>query len=215
MLKLKKIAITGGVASGKSSVCRFFEELGAFVANADAIVHKLLDPNTDLGQKIIRQFGTEILDHDPDNDKGNAKSELNGNVRFNRRMLAEEVFNDPAQLKKLEELLHPSVLREIEQQYRQADAKKFTSFVVEIPLLFEIGAEGFYDVIIAVLTNEADAKARFVKAGHQPKEYDQRMSRQFKPSVKAAKAHYTIHNNGSLEDLRQEVVKLNRIIQNT
>ncbi len=53
------------------------------------------------------------------------------------------------------------------------------------------------------------------KPDFQPKEYDQRMSRQMMPHQKAAKAHYTIHNNGSLEDLRKEVVELNRIIQNT
>lgn len=126
MLKLKKIAITGGVASGKTSVCRFFEELGAYVVNADGIVHELLKPNTDLGQQIIRQFGPEIIK----------------NGQISRKTIAEKAFKDPKQLRKLEELLHPAVLRKIEELYTAAcSGGSYSSFVVEIPLLFEIGAE--------------------------------------------------------------------------
>jgi dephospho-CoA kinase len=197
MLDLRKIAITGGVASGKSSVCRFFEELGAFVVNADAIVHELLKPDTDLGQQIIRQFGPEIIK----------------NGQISRRIIAEKAFKDPKQLKKLEELLHPAVLRKIEELYAAACKKgTYSSIVVEIPLLFEIGAESFYDVIVAVLTDEAEAKRRFEKAGFQKTEYDLRMKRQLKPKEKAAQSNYTIHNNGSLDDLRLEVAKLAKII---
>ena len=196
MLKLKKIAITGGVASGKTSVCRFFQELGACVVNADAIVHELLKPDTDLGQQIIRQFGPEIINHG----------------QISRKIIADQAFKDPKQLQKLEELIHPAVLRKIEELYTAASSKDFSSFVVEIPLLFEIGAEDFYDVVVAVLTDEAYAKKRFEQAGFQETEYDLRMKRQLEPKEKAAKAHYTIYNNGSIEELRHEVVKLNRII---
>lgn len=199
MLKLKKIAITGGVASGKTSVCRFFEELGAYVVNADAIVHELLTPDTDLGQQIIRLLGPEIVK----------------NGKISRKVVAEKAFKDSSLLRKLEGLLHPAVLRKIEEFYSSAcKGERYSSFVVEIPLLFEIEAEKFYDVVIAVLSDEAKAKKRFEQAGFQKTEYDLRMSRQLKPEQKAAKAHYTIHNNGSIEDLRREVVKLNHIIHN-
>jgi len=199
MLRLKKIAITGGVASGKTSVCQFFEELGAYVVNADAIVHELLKPDTALGQQVIRQFGHEIIK----------------NGQISRRIIAEKAFKDPKQLQKLEELLHPAVLQKIEGLYTTACNKgSYSSFVVEIPLLFEIGAEPFYDVVVAVLSDEAQARRRFEQAGFQKTEYDLRMSRQLKPEQKATKSHYTIQNNGSLEDLRREVIKLNRIIHN-
>lgn len=199
MLKLKKIAITGGVASGKTSVCRFFEELGAYVASADAIVHELLTPDTDLGQQLIRQLGPEIVE----------------NGQISRKVVAEKAFKDPKTLKKLEELLHPAVLKKIEKFYLSAcKAGTYSSFVVEIPLLFEIGADKFYDVVIAVLSDEAKARKRFEQAGFQKTEYDLRMSRQLKPEQKATKAHYTILNNGSLADLRNEVVQLNRNIHN-
>ena len=197
MLKLKKIAVTGGIASGKTSVCRFFEELGAYVVDADAIVHGLLKPDTDLGQQVLRQFGPEIIE----------------NGQISRRVIAEKAFKEPKQLQKLERLLHPAVLQKIGEFYTAACNKgSYTSFVVEIPLLFEIGAEAFYDVIVAVLADEAQAKKRFEQAGFQKTEYDLRMSRQLKPEQKAARSHYIIHNNGSLDDLRREVAALDRII---
>jgi dephospho-CoA kinase len=196
MLTLKKIAITGGVASGKTSVCQFFKELGAYVVDADAIAHELLKPDTDLGQQIIRHFGPEIVK----------------DGQISRRILADKAFRDPKQLQKLEQLLHPAVLRKIEELYASASKGKSTSFVVEVPLLFEIGAEGFYDVVVAVLADERRAKKRFEQAGFQKSEYDLRMSRQLKPEQKAAQAHYTIHNNGSLDDLRREVIHVNQKI---
>lgn len=197
MLKLKKIAITGGVASGKTSVCQFFQELGAYVVNADRIAHELLKPDTDLGQQVIRQFGPEILH----------------NGQISRRILADKAFKDQNQLHRLEQLLHPAVLKRIEELYLSAARGKYTSFVVEIPLLFEIGAESFYDVVIVVLADETSAKKRFTQAGFQNEEYDLRMRRQIKPEQKAAKAHYTIHNKGSLDDLKHEVIALNQKIQ--
>lgn len=197
MLKLKKVAVTGGVASGKTSVCQFFKELGAYVVNADAIVHELLTPDTDLGQQVIRQFGVEVLK----------------NGQISRGIVAEKAFKDARALKKLEELLHPVVLQKIEKLYASAcKTGQYSSFVVEMPLLFEIGAEAFYDVTIAVLSDEASAKKHFEQAGFQKPEYDLRMSRQLRPEQKAAKANHTIHNNGSLDDLRREVAKLDRTI---
>lgn len=197
MLRLKKIAITGGVASGKSSVCRFFQELGAFAVNADAIVHELLVPDTDLGQQVIRQFGPEVYQ----------------NGKIDRKVLAEKAFGDSRQLEQLERLLHPAVLRKIEELYATAcRSGTYASFVVEIPLLFEIRGEPFYDCIIAVLADEAIARRRFEQAGFKLIDYDRRMRRQMNPDQKAARAHYTIQNNGSLEDLKKQVVALNRAI---
>jgi dephospho-CoA kinase len=199
MLKLKKIAITGGIASGKSSVCQFFEELGAYRVSADAIVHKLLVSDTSLGRKIIQEFGSKIVK----------------DGQINRKILADQVFKDPKQLQKLEELIHPLVNRKIEELYQIAcNENSCSSFVVEIPLLYEIGAEKFYDIVIVVLADEKDAKQRLEQAGFPKTEYDLRMKRQLPPNEKAAKSDYTIYNNGSLEQLREEVIKLNHIIHN-
>lgn len=198
MLRLKKIAVTGGIASGKSSVCQFFQELGAYVVQADAVAHELLKPDTDLGQQVLRTFGPEILE----------------NGQISRRVLAKKVFRDPDQLKALEGLLHPVVLQRITELYEAACRQNaYSFFVAEIPLLFEIGAEKFYDVTITVLSDERNAKKRFEQSGFQTTEYNLRMNRQFKPEEKAAKSHYTIHNNGSLAQLKSEVIKLSHIIK--
>ncbi len=198
MLRLRKIAITGGVASGKSTVCRIFEDLGAYVVNADTLVHKLLTPSTALGQQVIQILGSDIV----------------RDGKISRRIIAEKVFKDPKQLKELEKLLHPAVLKEIEERFVAISEKgTYTAFVVEIPLLFEIGSESFYDVIVAVLADEAISRNRFEQAGFQKEEYDRRMRRQMNPEQKALKAHYTIVNNGSLDALRKQVISLYQTIQ--
>jgi len=197
MLRLKKIAITGGVASGKSSVCRFFEELGACVVNADELVHDLLVPDTALGQQVIQILGLNVVSEG----------------KISRRIIAEKVFKNRQLLEALEKLLHPAVLKKIEERYAEASRTgEYTFFAVEIPLLFEIGNEGFYDIVVAVLADEAIAKKRFAAAGFQQEEYDRRMHRQMNPHQKALRAHYTIHNNGSLEDLQRQVIALNQTI---
>lgn len=199
MLRLKKIAITGGVASGKSSVCQLLKELGAYVVSADAIVHQLLTSESDFSRQVISRFGPEIVK----------------NGQISRKALAEKVFQDEKQLKWLEKLLHPAVLQKIEAQYAEAcEQEGYLAFVVEIPLLFEIGAERFFDLSIGVIADEALAKERFRQAGFLNTEYDLRMSRQLSPKMKAMKSHYVIQNNGSLDDLRREVIRINHLIQN-
>ena len=197
MLKLKKIAITGGVASGKTSVCRFFQELGAFTVNADSVVHELLKSDIDVKRKVIQEFGSEILE--------------NGTI--SRKALAAKVFANSKLLKKLEDLVHPAALLAIEKLYRTAcKAESFNAFVVEIPLLFEICGEPFYDYVFAVLADEAIARLRFEKAGFTREDYDRRMKRQLSPTHKAAQSHYTIMNNGSLQDLKTEVSQIHKMI---
>lgn len=198
MLKLRKIAITGGVASGKSSACRFFQELGACVVYADSISHELLAPDTDLGRQIIRHFGSDLL-HEG---------------KVDRRALADRVFEDPKQLQALEGILHPAIFRRIEELYAEASRSgKYTLFVVEIPLLYEIQGELFYDAIVAVQADEAICRRRFAQEGFQEHEYDRRMKRQLSPKDKALRADHVLSNDKTLADLRREVVKLYPILQ--
>ncbi len=193
MLKLKKVAITGGVASGKSTVCKVFQDLGAFAIDADKIVHELLSPNTNLGQKIIRLLGEDVLE----------------NGKFNRRLIADKVFKDPEILHALETLLHPAVLLRIEELYQAAcQNDKARLFAVEIPLLYEIGQENSYDAVIAVLASDEKSREHFRKAGHSDQEYDRRMKRQWQPHEKASRAQYTIKNDGSYDELCRKAEQL-------
>lgn len=198
MLKLRKVAVTGGLSSGKSSVCRFFRKFGAYVINADEIVHRLLSPETSLGQKIIQLIGDDIII----------------NNQIDRSKIAQKVFNQPALLHSLEQYLHPEVREEIEKQYKEASLqKKGTLFVAEVPLLFEAGIEDFFDVVITVIAEPAICKKRFqMDKGNHDEEYEKRSKRQYRMEEKAQRADYVIVNNGSLQELEFATKKLMNII---
>ncbi len=188
MLKLKKAAVTGGVSCGKSQFCTYLEELGAYVVSADNIVHQLLSPETNLGKRVINLLGPEIL---TDN-------------QINRKAIANKVFNNPQLLQALEQIIHPEVFLEINKEYEKAKKQHAKLFVAEIPLLFEVGAEGLFDATIAVIANKKQCLERFIE---NEASYNGRMSRQLSSEEKAERANYVIPNNGSLEDLRVEAKK--------
>jgi dephospho-CoA kinase len=197
MLRLKKVAVTGGIASGKSTVCQFFRECGAYTVDADGIVHQLLSSDTNLIQQLIQTFGADIA---PDG-------------QIDRKKLAQVVFKDPKSLAHLEQLLHPAVLREVNRRYGIAVAEKAPLFVAEIPLLYEIGADAFFDTVVAVVADTQLAEARFCALGHDIDSFARRLARQLPPAAKAAKADYTIYNNGTLAELRKQVQTLFSTLQ--
>lgn len=189
-----KLAVTGGLACGKSAVCTIFKELGAYIVSADEIVHKILSPNTKLGQKVIQLIGSDIV----------------VNNAIDRAKIAARVFNQRKLLQSLEELLHPAVREEIERQYQEINQLQQTSlFVAEIPLLFETGAEHFFDATVAVIADGNICQHRFIMANSSTlEEYDKRTARQLSLEEKKRRADYIIYNNGSLEELRNSVKKL-------
>jgi dephospho-CoA kinase len=191
MLNLKKVAVTGGLSCGKSSVCHLFGELGAYVASADEMVHQLLSPETNVGQNVIQLIGSDIVIQN----------------RIDRSKIAKKVFNQPELLKALEQILHPEVRDEIEKHYQKACQQGIaTLFVVEIPLLFE-SSFGKYDYTVAVVANENICKERFIqKSGYPEDEYNRRMSQQLSPLEKAKRADFVIRNEGTLDQLRNAVI---------
>ena len=192
MLALKKIAVTGTVASGKSSVLEFFKELGAFIVDSDEIVRELLDPYSNIGKQIISRLGPEVV-----------KS-----GRFDRRKMAEIVFNCPEQLKELESILHPAVLKIITDLHKEVEKRQtYRLFLAEIPLLFEIGAEQLFDQIITVKARPDIRRKRFMKS-----DFDARSSRQLSEEEKERHADYIIENNGSLEELKKKTFELYQLL---
>jgi dephospho-CoA kinase len=191
---LRKITVTGGISCGKSSVCHLFQKLGAYVVSADKIVHQLLSPETNLGQDVIKLIGPDIVE---DN-------------KINRSKIAQKVFKQPALLKALEDLLHPAVLHEIENEYQRVKKEDGAAlFVAEVPLLFEIGAEHLFDCTIAVVADKDLCKQRFIEStGYDEAEFEKRSSRQFSMEKKAQKADFVIFNNGSIEEMGKEVQKI-------
>lgn len=197
MLKLKKVAITGGLSCGKSSVCRILKELGAYVVSADTIVHQLLSFDPNLGQKVVNLLGSSILI----------------NQKLDRSRIAQIVFHDPKLLQALEEILHPAVYRQLDKHYqRQKNRSRPPSlFIAEIPLLFESGGKRDYDDTVAVVANLDICAQRFKQAtGEDRIEFNNRMARQIPLFEKAVLADYVIMNNGTFSDLRQTTQELYR-----
>lgn len=194
MLTLKRVAITGGIASGKSTVTEEFQKLGAYVVSADQIVHQLLSSNSELIKQVIALLGNEVLSEG----------------RLDRKKVAKKVFSNRALLRQLEALIHPLVASEIERRWREVEkSQKYSLFVAEVPLLFEAGQDGWYDVTCAVIANESDCKRRFCQqTGFDEEEYERRASRQLTQDEKAKKAKFVIENIGSLDELKSRSTTL-------
>ena len=194
MLTLGRVAVTGGIASGKSTACRIFKELGAYVVSADDIVHQLLTPNNSVGKNVIKLLGDGIV---VDNC-------------IDRKKIAEIVFNQPKLLLSLESLIHPAVRDEIDKCYYTAtQQKKCTLFVVEIPLLFEMGAEKKFDYSVCVVSDYDTCVKRYIEStGRTKEDYDKRMSNQMSPEKKAQKASWTVHNDGTIDGMRESITKI-------
>lgn len=194
-----RIAVTGGVSSGKSTVCRIFQELGAYVVSADDIVHQLLSPHTAVGQKVIDLLGTEIILHD----------------KLDRTRIAEKIFTNAQLLNSLETLMHPAVKQKFDQLYQKASQEvNISLFVMEIPLLFEAGGKNYidYDYSIAVIANADTCRERFKKSRNQDDaQYEWRIKRQLSQDQKQKRADYTIFNTGTIEELYESVKNLFQI----
>ena len=186
MLNLRKIAVTGGVASGKSSVCQIFKELGAFVISADEIVHNLLSKDTPLIQQIADTLGKEIICND----------------KVDRKIIAEKVFTNSKLLHKLEKLLHPAVKKEMNRSYNLvAKQQTHSLFVAEIPLFFETELpDTSFDTVIVV-----DAPTELRKKRSSFPDFMAREARLLPIEEKKKKAHFVIHNELGLDELRNQV----------
>ncbi|MFI5344439.1 MAG: dephospho-CoA kinase [Chlamydiales bacterium] len=191
MLKFRKIAITGGLSCGKSSVCRFLKELGACVVSSDDIVHQLLSSDTNLEQEVIKLLGTDIV----------------ADQKIDRSRVAQIVFQDPNLLEALEEILHPAVYREIEKEYQKNPQPSL--FFAEVPLLFESKGENYFDCTVVVMANKEQCLKRFKQATHYDLyEYEKRSARQFPLQDKAKRADFVIVNDGTILELKQKSQEL-------
>lgn len=195
MLRLRKAAITGGLSSGKSSVCRFLKDAGAYVTSADSIVHQLISSDPILAQEIVCVLGPNVLI----------------NQKLDRHLIASIVFQDLDLLKALEAILHPAVYDQINKEYLEQQNRLDPPplFVAEIPLLFETGRQKDYDITVTVLADKDICCKRFQETtGLSQQDFEIRMARQLPLPEKGSLADYVITNNGTLSDLRKATIDL-------
>ena len=182
--KIKKIAVTGSLSAGKSTVCEELKAHGAYVINADDIVHNLLSHDEQLIQQIKEKFSENVFLHN----------------KIDRNLIAKEAFENPDKLKTLESIVHPKVVSAIKETYLQIKMSPYKAFVVEFPLLFEIQFDSFFDQIIYVLADREIRKKRFRKG-----QFENREKRFINEEDKIAKSQIIIENNGSLKNLNNQL----------
>jgi dephospho-CoA kinase len=188
------IAVTGPFASGKSALVRFLGELpDTETASADEIVHHLLKHDRRTISRIIERFGEGV----------------GGPDGIDRKALGREVFGDAGALRDLEEILHPLVRSETD---RRIGASVAELFVVEIPLLFETGRGGDFDLTVAVTAPEERRRAWAAERGLDEAALRAVEARQLSGEEKAARAGLTIQNDGDLDRLRERAYELGRKI---
>jgi dephospho-CoA kinase len=176
------VAITGGIGAGKSEALAAFARHGAATVSSDEIVHRLLRDDAEVREELLGRFGERILD-----DAG----------QVNRAAIAEIVFVDPEALAWLEGLLHPRVTREyLEWREQLAEVPNPPSVcATEVPLLYEVGGQERFDVVV-VVTAPADVRAKRTQVAAGERE-----PRLLPDTVKVAQADFAYVNDGSLEEL--------------
>lgn len=192
-MNCKVIAVTGGIACGKSTVARFLSELDCDILDTDDLSHDLQGPRGEAVEAIAERFGPDAI-------------ALDGAV--NRRVLGRLVFSDPAARIALEEIMHPLIWAEVEKWIStRADG---TRNAVLIPLLFEAGFDRKFpwEATVAVVSSKEAQLRRLANRGIVGAEAEARIAAQMPCEEKSQRATFSIVNNGSMELLKAETRKV-------
>ena len=185
--KKRKVGITGGIGSGKTTVCKIFETLGIPVYYADDRAKWLMAHDPALKASIVAAFGAEAYRTDG---------------ALNRAFLAEAVFGDAAQLKRLNALVHPAVGRDAEAWHAQQTGVPYT--LKEAALLFESGSYRRLDKVITVFAPRELRLQRIMRRdGARREQVEARMAHQLPEEEKVRRADYVIYNDGRAPLIRQ------------
>jgi dephospho-CoA kinase len=189
--KMLKIGITGGIGSGKSTVCKIFEKYGVPVLHSDKIAKELSNTNPVIRRELINLLGKESYGAD-------------GTI--NRNWLAAKIFSDKKSRRKVESIIHPFVARERERLMSDLRRHGNSLVMLESAILFESGIYREVDTIVAV---DADDPLRFDRVCRRDsvsvESVKARDDAQLNSKEKAKKADYVIYNNGTLEELESKV----------
>ena len=187
-----KVGLTGSIGTGKSTVLKIFKELGAYVIDADEVVHSLYK-REDIKEKLKEIFGDVF----------------NKDGSLNRKKVAEIIFNNPEKKKLLENLIHPEVRKEIERRIKDIENfDKDSIVIVEVPLLIETGQYKNYDFVVVVYSPKNLQLERLLKKGLSKEEALKRINSQIDIEEKVKYADFVINNIFSIEDLKDEVIKI-------
>jgi dephospho-CoA kinase len=188
---MKLVGLTGGIASGKSTVAAILSRLGAAIINADELARVAVEPGKEAWKEIVSTFGTAILREDRTID---------------RPRLRTLIFHDPEARKKLEAIIHPRVRALAEQKIRELEAEGRPIVVYEVPLLFEGNLHQWLRPVILVAADAETQRSR-LRARDRLTEAEARrhVAAQMSLEEKRKLADYVIENNDTLDDLERQV----------
>lgn len=191
---MKVIGVTGGVGAGKSTVLQYLEEAyHAVVIQADQVGHEVTEPGEEAYEKILSEFGREIL---------------SGEGRIDRKVLGGIVFADQDRLKKLNAIVHPAVKKEILRRIACAKAAGKEYAVVEAALFLEEKYDAFCDETWYIYTNEDERRRRLkVSRGYTDERIDQILQNQKSHEEFVKRCAYVIDNNGTAEAACSQIDK--------
>jgi len=188
------LGLTGTFGAGKSTVARFFEELGARVIDADQIAREVTAPGSEALREIAEAFGAGMLQADGSLD---------------RKRLGDKVFADATARERLNAIVHPRVRRrelELMERYEKEGA---ALIVLDVPLLFENGLDKYVDRTVVVTVGEEARYERLSRdRGMAREEIQRRLAAQASQSEKIERADHVIDNGGPLEETRRQVQRL-------
>ena len=189
--RVRRVALTGGIATGKSHVRARLESLGIPTVDADILARDAVAPGSAGLAAVVHRFGTEVCD---------------ANGTLNRRKIGAIVFRDPQARRDLEQIVHPYVREMTERWFASLDPKRVPFAVADIPLLFEGRREADFDAVIVTACEPATQLNRLMaRDGLGEADARRRIAAHWPLHEKIAKADYVIHTDGSLDDTNRQV----------
>ncbi|MBI3801176.1 MAG: dephospho-CoA kinase [Deltaproteobacteria bacterium] len=189
---MKTIGLTGGIGSGKSTVSQILADLGAFVIDADKVGHEIYLPGKEAWQQLVAAFGREVLAADQTID---------------RKKLGAIVFASDEARKKLNGIVHPLMFHDIRRRVTEKRAEGFTQpIVVEAAILIEANWLPLVDEVWVVVTGKSAVIERVAaQRGLSARDTETRIASQLSDTERLKYAHVVIRNDGSVEDLKQQI----------
>lgn len=189
------VGLTGGIASGKTTISRILVEKGAYLIDFDLLAHETEEPGQAAWQGIVDHFGRSVLD---------------GEGRIDRRRLGEIVFNRPEEMLALNSIVHPAVDGLWQAKTRQIEEKDPRAIIIsDVPLLFETGWQKHVDVVILVyIPPEEQVRRLMARNGVTVEEANARLNSQMPIGDKIKMADFVINNQEPLESARRYIENL-------
>jgi dephospho-CoA kinase len=188
---MRRVALTGGIATGKSRVRAWFEELGVPTIDADTLAREAVAVGTPGLAAVVERFGPDIL----------APSGA-----LDRHKLASVVFMDPAARRDLEGIIHPQVQRATDEWFDSLDPARYSVAIADIPLLYEVGRERDFDaVIVTAVDPETQVRRVIDRDGASEEEARRRLAAQLPIEEKVQRADFVIRTDGTFEQTKAQV----------